>query len=1009
MPLLHRSSGAVSVFDIHLNAEKNVIVLRGSPGSAASVLLTGKVLLNLSEPMSIKRISLKLSGKVQVQWTDSSYIAKTGSARHYRYEACIFEKEWPNMELGATLNSPSATTSAGNSSTNISGLAGSNSNSSTNISLSRAASFTQLGGVSPASSHTHTHTLSQGLHEFPFETILPGSIDESVEGLEGAFVVYKMVAVIERGRFANNMTCKKHVRVIRTLGNDILELSQSVSVNNTWPGKVDYTISTPNKALAFGSQVMIDVEMSPLLKGLKLGPIRVWLTEQIIIATPMGASHSYERNVMEHVIPAPPEGSLGEDLWNVRGSFNLPANLSNCTQDCVIHSFIKVGHKLKFAISLKNPDGHTSELRASLPVYVFISPNVPINAVSASENLVLFDSTTSGMGASTPEAQAVQSSELLDLSAPPVYENHIYDRLWEEITPAAFDSPIHSGTATPAIQRSRRNSLEQHGFTPINVSSLSGMSTGSNNGSNSGSVNNSSANLNHLANAQARLQLVDNLNELQRQQIAEEGLGGSGGNNSSVNIQGLSESLPAPGHSDASHLSSSIQHPSITNIRRSAASSGLSSPAAGFVSPPSLNDTSGNSPSGYFAINPAGPRPAASSFSSFGHATSSPDFSHFSPNMPSTPQNGIHGSAVGSGSMTGTHSPSVTGEMSPQLDVLSRVPSYETAIHSNTSPSTDEAPSYDEISTVINRAFQRASASNTPGASFPTSPPNLQMSSPSSSSMANFIGNSTGSSSGVHLSALRRAAASASQLSHIFGSHSGNNTSHNSSSAGSSSAAFTQFEIADSASSSPSVGPSSTINRNKQSIGNTSSSSSSVLRSLSRPGSGPNSTAGSRSNSRPGSASVSRSNSLVRSQNSTSGAQGFGGLTMTSQTANSTNSPVNSGSSTPHGGESSAGARSLQNNSPAEPSSVSTGSSHLQQQHPTQKSSGFGPGSSHSSSHFDSSFNLKGFSGHKSKPTSGTSTPTLSNSHRSHSSRSLIGEATKLLHLTKLSQKQQHP
>lgn len=35
------------------------------------------------------------------------------------------------------------------------------------------------------------------------------AIAESVEGLEGGTVIYKMKAIVERGRFANNMIKKK--------------------------------------------------------------------------------------------------------------------------------------------------------------------------------------------------------------------------------------------------------------------------------------------------------------------------------------------------------------------------------------------------------------------------------------------------------------------------------------------------------------------------------------------------------------------------------------------------------------------------------------------------------------------------------------------------------------------------------------------------------------------------------------------------------------------------------
>ena len=56
----------------------------------------------------------------------------------------------------------------------------------------------------------------------------------------------------------------------------------------------------------------------------------------------------------------------------------LPKTLSKCVQDCNVKG-IKVRHKVKFNIQLHNPDGHISELRANLPVTLYISPSLPID------------------------------------------------------------------------------------------------------------------------------------------------------------------------------------------------------------------------------------------------------------------------------------------------------------------------------------------------------------------------------------------------------------------------------------------------------------------------------------------------------------------------------------------------------------------------------------------------------------------------------------------------------
>jgi hypothetical protein len=49
-----------------------------------------------------------------------------------------------------------------------------------------------------------------GNYEYPFETLLPDDIPESVEGLPGGAIIYKMKAIIERAGLVNkNVTCRK--------------------------------------------------------------------------------------------------------------------------------------------------------------------------------------------------------------------------------------------------------------------------------------------------------------------------------------------------------------------------------------------------------------------------------------------------------------------------------------------------------------------------------------------------------------------------------------------------------------------------------------------------------------------------------------------------------------------------------------------------------------------------------------------------------------------------------
>jgi hypothetical protein len=68
-----------------------------------------------------------------------------------------------------------------------------------------------------------SHKLNNGTHEWPFNFTMPSSLDESVEGLSTNWIVYTLTATVERGSFSGKLHASTHIRVIRTLGRDLME------------------------------------------------------------------------------------------------------------------------------------------------------------------------------------------------------------------------------------------------------------------------------------------------------------------------------------------------------------------------------------------------------------------------------------------------------------------------------------------------------------------------------------------------------------------------------------------------------------------------------------------------------------------------------------------------------------------------------------------------------------------------------------------------------------------
>lgn len=428
------------------------------------------------EPIQIKKISLKLYGNIKLNVTSIFQGPRGPTTRNIKYDKRFYEKDLDDIDVheylvdGSTLKK---SLSRSSSSSSIGGLSR----------MSR--STTSLKNLAVAASHPHV--LPEGNYIFPFSTILPGSMTESVEGLPNASVFYKLQATIERGKFASDISTKRHLRIVRTLTPDALELFETMAVDNTWPQKVDYSISVPSRAIAIGSSTTISILIVPLLKGLKLGPIKVSLVEYSTYCAPYGNPNGAERTVIKlkladplnHMKSVNESGNAAleserdvdisfQDKWEVETSLRVPANLSKCTQDCVVMSNIKVRHKLKFVIALVNPDGHVSELRASLPVQLFISPFVTV-AVKHAENI---ESSANNSASNTDNEEAEEddlmfanSNSVLNLEtlngssnvnarvpntslfAPPNYGRHVYDRLWSDIS--VEDTPINSGTQSP--------------------------------------------------------------------------------------------------------------------------------------------------------------------------------------------------------------------------------------------------------------------------------------------------------------------------------------------------------------------------------------------------------------------------------------------------------------------------------------------------------------------------------------------------------------------------------
>jgi hypothetical protein len=205
----------------------------------------------------------------------------------------------------------------------------------------------------------------------------------------------------------------------------------------------------------------------PLRKGVEITTIKMELIEsRQLFADYAGRRISHQTDIQvackEADMPAnsahlvPPEledvDALFDESHRFQMSLDLPKSLKHCRQSVDTEN-IRLSHKLRLYVNLKNPEGHTSQLLVKNHVHLFISPNLPPNE----DQSVLVDN-------NILTQQAIQDEA--NQNAPPTYGLHQLDELYNDIDPSGFMTPggwrstMNSGANTPFFAQSRRGSAE---------------------------------------------------------------------------------------------------------------------------------------------------------------------------------------------------------------------------------------------------------------------------------------------------------------------------------------------------------------------------------------------------------------------------------------------------------------------------------------------------------------------------------------------------------------------
>lgn len=403
--------------------DSRFIVFNGGEHEAQSIKLTGHVRFTAPEAMSILKPKVRLEGKRKISWWFMGGIS-AGEV--------VDKRVFWNQEQ-------------------------------------------KLGTIESA------HKVKAGSIEWPFEFELSPSMPESVEGLRETYIVYHLHASVSRpGWNAKDVVAQEHIRIVRTLGQDSMEMTRSRVNADIWANKISYSISIPTDAIVFGTSITADVELSPIKKGLRLGKIELRLMETVVKRIQVSEvpdirgdkSKSEESEVAKADMDFPEHSriiyndetadnpTLADEMYKFKATLPLPKSLNVCRQDVDSHQ-INVTHRFKLMVNIHNPEGHVSQLVCRLPVKIFISPNLPVderNEVCGTLN-----------GVSDEQINNTETS----VTAPPEYGRHQLDQIFSDIDPAGYMSRAGSAPGTPGgfYAQSRRGSHE-------NLASLNGLANG---------------------------------------------------------------------------------------------------------------------------------------------------------------------------------------------------------------------------------------------------------------------------------------------------------------------------------------------------------------------------------------------------------------------------------------------------------------------------------------------------------------------------------------------------
>ncbi|KAF5620182.1 HECT-type ubiquitin ligase-interacting creD [Fusarium sp. NRRL 52700] len=211
--------------------------------------------------------------------------------------------------------------------------------------------------------------------EWPFELFIRGDQEESFKGCTRCSITYLLEAWTVGENSSDSFKTFSPIRIIRTPGFSSYELMDPTTVQGKWSDKAEYNVSIQHRAIALGGLIPIEAHLAPLDTLVKITKARFFLREKHDVENMSDAAESgYEG---QRIVTEWPLELSDEPQQRWQQCLHLPIAVRNCSPDFSVCG-VSITHSLHFEVTLSN-NGVTTEEEVSMPIHLFISPELPVN------------------------------------------------------------------------------------------------------------------------------------------------------------------------------------------------------------------------------------------------------------------------------------------------------------------------------------------------------------------------------------------------------------------------------------------------------------------------------------------------------------------------------------------------------------------------------------------------------------------------------------------------------